>query len=360
MPVYKDEKRGTWYVSCYVETKDGKRKKVMRRGFKTQSEAKKAEAELIFNASLENPDNPTFTELAQEYLEWYKQRRKTSSYRKIESVVRIRLLPYLKNKRIQDITRRDVMKLQNELLSKYEVNSAKRTHTVLSSILNYAIKMEYLTRNVAREVGNIEARQDKRMEYWTLDEFKKFIQHVDDLMYKAFFMCLFFGGFRKGELLAITWKDVNFDDNTIDINKTVSRNKITSPKNESSNRVIKMPNHTMNLLRQLKLKRKPKPDHFVFGEFYDHIAETTLDRRYDEYIKKSKVKRIRIHDFRHSHASYLINNGYDIQIVSKRLGHSNVSTTLDIYAHLYPNKEDDAIAQMENDFKPADIIRLSK
>lgn len=360
MPVYKDKKRGTYYVSVYVETRDGERKKVMRRGFKSRQEAKKAEAELIFNASFESSDNPTFAELAEEYLAWYKQRRKASSYRKIESMIRIRLIPYLKNKKVQDITKRDVMRLQNNLLDKYEINSAKRTHAVLSSIFNYAIKVEYLTKNVAREVGNIQARQEKRMDYWTIDEFKKFIKHVDDLMYMAFFMCLFFGGFRKGELLAITWKDINFDDNTIDVNKTVSRNNITSPKNESSNRVLKMPNHTMNLLRQLKLNRKPKADYFVFGEYYNHLHESTLDRKYDEYIKKSKVKRIRIHDFRHSHASYLINNKYDIQIVSKRLGHSNVSTTYDIYSHLYPNKEDDAIAQMEADFKPADIIKLTK
>lgn len=360
MAIYRDNKRGTYYVSVYVEDKNGEKKRVMRRGFKTQAEAKRAEADIIFNYSKEFLENPTFKELSKEYLEWYKLRRKASSYRKIESMINVRILPKLKNKRIQEITRRDVMRLQNDFLNQYTVNSAKRTHTVLSSVLNYAIKMEYLSNNVAREVGNIQANQEKRMEYWTLEEFKEFIVHVDDLMYKTFFMCLFFGGFRKGELLALTWKDVNFNNHILDINKTTTRQDVTTTKNESSTRLVQMPNHTINLLRQLKLKVKPKQNYFVFGEYHTHLHDSTIDRHYAKYIKKSKVRRIRIHDFRHSHATYLINNNYDIQIISKRLGHSNVSTTYDIYAHLYPNKEEEAIKQMEQDFGTADMINLIK
>jgi len=113
-----------------------------------------------------------------------------------------------------------------------------------------------------------------------------------------------------------------------------------------------------NLLSELKLSQHVKSDYIVFGEFYDHMPQTSIDNHYETYIKSSKVKRIRIHDFRHSHASYLINMGNDIQIVSKRLGHANTSTTYDIYSHLYPSKEDDAVAKMEDDFKPADVVKI--
>lgn len=360
MAVYKDKKRGTWYVSVYITDKQGKRKRVLRRGFKTQREAKKTESEIIFNAELTVSDNPFFEDITAEYLEYYKQRRKASSYRKAKSTIDVRISPFFKNKRIKEITKRDIMLWHNKLLDKYKINSAKHTHTTLSTVLNYAIKMEYITINVAKEVGTIQATQDKEMSYWTLEEFKEFIKYVDDLKFKSFFMCLFFGGFRKSELLGVTWKDIDFKNNTIDINKTATRNEVTTTKNASSNRKIKMPQHTMNMLRQLKLKDNPKIDYFVFGEFYNHIHESTIDRHYDIYIGKSNVKRIKLHDFRHSHASYLINNGHDIQIVSKRLGHSNVSTTLDIYAHLYPNKEDAAIDQMEDDFGTADVIKIHK
>lgn len=360
MAIYKDKKRGTWYVSVYVELKNGERKRIMRRGFKSQAEAKVAEADIILNAAIENPDNPMFVDVVDEYIKWYEKRRRASSVHRLKKECRLYIKPYFKKRFIQDIKRRDIMKFQDFLLGKLSITTSKNVHSYLSAIFNYAIQMEYVNNNVAREVGNIQANEKRKFEYWTLEEFKEFLKVVDNFKYQTLFMCLFYSGARIGELLGLTWKDIDFEDNTIDINKTASMGNVTSPKTESSNRIIKMPNHTMNLLRQLKLQTKPKAGYFVFGEFYDPLSRNAVSDYYNKLFDKTKVKRIRIHDFRHSHASYLINNGYDIQIVSKRLGHAKVSTTLDIYAHLYPNKEEEAVEQMEDDFKPADIIKLIK
>lgn len=353
MAIYKDKKRGTYYISVIVEDKYGKKKRLVRRGFKTQALAKKAEAELIFTTQLEkhNAEDPTLEAVSMEYLNWYKQSRKKTSYNKTESVVRIRLLPYFKNKKIKDLTRRDVINFQTYSLENWSTSGAKRNHVVLSAILNFAIKLEYINSNVAREVGNINKREEKTINYWTLSEFTDFIECVDDLMYETFFSMLYFGGFRKGELLALEWKDIYFKTNTINVAKTAFKNDVTSTKTYQ-NRIVKLPQHTMNLLRQLKLKKgvEQKQDYKVFGEYHKHIAEATIDRRYDKYIEKAGVKRIRIHDFRHSHASYLINNSIDIQIVSKRLGHEDITTTYNTYAHLYPHKEDEAVELMEKDF----------
>lgn len=98
----------------------------------------------------------------------------------------------------------------------------------------------------------------------------------------------------------------------------------------------------------------------VFGEFHDHISTTTLDRKYAEYVKAAKVKKIRLHDFRHSHASYLINRNTIPSVVAKRLGHKDVGTTLNIYSHLYPSTEKEAVLKMEDDFKTAEIIHLKE
>src|SRR5699024_8686355 len=95
-----------------------------------------------------------------------------------------------------------------------------------------------------------------------------------------------------------------------------------------------MPQHTMRLLKKLKLQNKNKPNYVVFGEYKDHISETTIDRHYDQFIKKSGVKRIRLHDFRHSHVSYLINKGVDITLISKRVEHDDTSTTLNYYGYI--------------------------
>ncbi len=359
MAVYKDKKRGTYYFSVYVKISTGETKRFIRRGFESRQEARLAEADFLLNFEKEDEENISFGTLTEMYLKWYKQRRKASSYTKIESVIRIHLNPRFEKKKIKELSRRDVVKMHNDLLDKLSVKSTKVIHATLSTVLNYAIELEYLSANVAREVGNVNMRENRRMDFWTLDEFKTFIEVVDDLVYESLFMTLFYGGLRKGEALALTWKDIDFDHNIINIDKTVYHRNVTSPKNESSIRKIKMPQHTMNLLGELKLMRKPKNEYVVFGEFFDHIGETTIDSRYTKYIEASKVKRIRIHDLRHSHASYLISMGNDIQIVSKRLGHANTSTTLDVYAHLYPNAEDDAIAKMEDDFRPADVVKMS-
>lgn len=360
MAIYKDEKRGTYYVSVYVELKNGDRKRILRRGFNSQAEARVAEAEIIVNASIEDPDNPLFDDVLDEYSDWYEKRRKESSTHKVKKDIRLYVKPFFKNKHIQDITRRDVIRFQDYLLDKLSLTTAKNVHTQLSAIFRYAISMEYITENVAREVGNIKGSTNNRFEYWTLEEFKVFISVVDDLKHRSLFMLLFFSGARIGEVTALTWKDIDFKNNMIDINKTIYKNKATDPKTKTSIRKVMMPTHTMNLLRQLKLKESPKIDYFVFGEFYTPLHVNTARGIYRRYTDMVKLKEIRMHDFRHSHASYLINNGYDIQIVSKRLGHARVSTTLDIYSHLYPNKEDEAIAQMEKDFKGADIVKLVK
>lgn len=359
MTVYKDKKRGTYYYSVYVDLSGGEKKRYLKRGFKSKQEAKKAEIDFLYNFDAEDEENIKFEKIADMYLNWYKKRRKESSYTKIESVVRIHLKPQFEHKKIKEISKREIVKFHDDLLDSLSIASAKKVHTVLSAIFNYAIKLEYLKTNVAREVGNIDMKEPKQMNFWTLDEFKQFIQTVDHLMFRTLFMVLFYGGLRKGEALALTWKDIDFKNKIIDINKTVYHGRITSPKNESSVRKIKMPQHTMKLLGELKLNSKNKIDYVVFGEFYDHIAHSTLDRHFNEYVEQAEVKRIRIHDFRHSHASYLISLGNDIQIVSKRLGHANTSTTYDVYSHLYPNAEEKAIEKMEDDFMPANVIDIN-
>lgn len=358
MAIYRDKKRGTYYFSVYVDV-NGESKRFVRRGFANKNEAKKAEIDFLYNFDAEGEENISFSKLAHMYLRWYEKRRKNSSYTKIESVTRVHILPEFGNKLAKDVTKRNVIMFHDELLSKLKPVSAKKVHTVLSAILNHGISLEYLKINVAREVGNVDVLEDKRINFWTVDEFKQFISVVDDNFYKSFFMMLFYGGFRKGELLALTWKDIDFESNTIDINKTVYQRNVTSPKNRSSVRIVKLPEHTMKLLKEKKLQSKNKLTYVVFGNFFDHKPETTIDRDYNIYVKTSKLKRIRLHDFRHSHASYLIHLGIDISVISKRLGHANTSTTYDVYGHLYPNAEDTAISIMEDDFKPAEVIEIS-
>lgn len=360
MPVYKDKKRGTYYFITRIPTKNGT-KQVKRRGFETERAAKLAEAKLQIEAEegLFEEENPTFEYVADQYLEWYKRRRKASSYTKVESIVRVNLKPVFGKKRIKDIRNRDIRRFQDDLIdAEYSAHHIKKVHQTLSTIFNFAIKEEYTKNNPAREVGNVEMEEEQHINYWTLEEFKQFISVVDDYKYKTLFMTLYYSGMRKGELSALTWKDIDFKNNTININKTAYNTKITTPKTKSSIRTLKMPRYVMKMLQELKNIQKPKLNFFVFGEADIHLPATTLDRYYHKYLDKSKVKKIRLHDFRHSHASYLINKGAIPAVVAKRLGHKDVATTLNIYSHLYPSTEKEIIDQMEDDFKVADVLEF--
>ena len=360
MPVYYDKKRKTYYVSVYVEMKDGTKKRILRRGFKTQREAKKAENDIIFEYAQKSSNNPLMDELTVEYYEWSKKRRKESTIYKIDTMIKNQIDPFFKGKKVQDVKNKDIVKFHDFLLDTLAVSTAKTVHKQLSAMFNYAVKMEYININVCNEVGNIDIKEDKRIDYWTLEEFKLFISHVDNPKYKALFMLLFYSGARIGELLGLTWSDVNFDKNFIDINKRFYRGKIDTTKTDASTRIVQIPNHTMNLLREYKLSINPKPDYYVFGKYKSPLYPTNVWTYYMKAIEKSKVRKIRIHDLRHSHTAYLINKGTDIQIVSKRLGHEKISTTYDTYSHLYPNKENEAVMDMEDDFKQADVIKLFK
>ncbi len=363
MPIYEDEERGTFYFVTRVPKRGGGTKPVKRRGFATKGEARIAEAKIITDAEngLLEEEDPSFNYVADEYLEWYKRRRKESSYGKIESVIRVNIKPVFGKKKLRNISNRDIRRFQDDLIdSDFSVHHIKKIHQVLSAVFNFSITEEYTKVNPARLVGNVDLEESQHVNYWTLEEFKHFISIVDDHLYKTLFMTLYYSGMRKGELSALTWVDVDFETNTISINKTAYNTIVTTPKTQSSIRKLEMPKYVMSMLKQLKNTKQPKQKlrYYVFGDFYDHLPATTLDRNYHMYLEKAKIKKIRLHDFRHSHASYLINKGAIPAVVAKRLGHKDVATTLNTYSHLYPSTEKEIISQMEDDFKLADVLQF--
>lgn len=352
MPIYKDKERGTYYFTARVKQNDGSTKHIKRRGFKTKKEAKEAEAHLLTDT--QSMSAISFSDMANQYHDWYVARRKQSSTDVIKNIIFNHLIPEFGESKIVDIKPLNVMKYHNKIIKLYSPDYLKRIHVTLSAVFNYGIKHHELTENPARVVGNFEVESSKRMEFWELDVFKQFIEVVDDELYSAFFFTLYYSGCRKGELIALTWADVDFDKKTIDINKTDYNRIITKPKTQASNRVLLMPDFVIEKLAALKKsaeKSAPvKNNYIVFGHFLDSISTSNIDRRYNKYVELANVKRIKIHEFRHSHASYLINHGVSALVVAQRLGHADVATTLNTYSHLYPSKQTEAVAIMQSDF----------
>ena len=195
------------------------------------------------------------------------------------------------------------------------------------------------------------------MDFYTLDEYKQFDKTISDIEWHTFFEMLYYLGLRQGECQSLTWNDINMVDNTVSITKTLTtkikgeKYTISNPKTKNSIRTLPIPNKIIDDLKILKTNAQKYTDYnnnwFVFGNTLP-FAETTICNKKNEYCKLANLRQIRIHDFRHSCASLLINKGASITLVSKYLGHSSISITLNTYTHLYKNELKDISTIINN------------
>lgn len=320
-------------------------------GYKTKKEAQSAVAKfmLTYEATEKPTDEMKFEELYLLYIQHIKNRLKHSSQITIGLSLETHILPYFKDYTLSKITKKDIIEWQNKISAhpkNYSYAYKKKLHGYLTAIFNYAMEFHDLPTNPASKAKNFKNFEIKsEMKFWTEEEFKKFISAVDDLLYKAFFSFLYLTGARRGEALALTWGD--FKDNYVIINKACDfhikgqRYALTSPKNQSSNRKIILPESLVNLLKELQNNWSYGSNskiNFIFGGT-EPLPPETIRRKMKEYCEKSGVKEIRIHDFRHSHASLLINNSQNVLAVAKRLGHTNIEMTLNRYSHFFDKEQ---------------------
>ena len=199
----------------------------------------------------------------------------------------------------------------------------------------------------------------KEMQFFTIDEFHKFLAVEDDFKYRCLFQTLFYCGLRKGEIRGLSWNDINFNRGTLTVNKNVVCVKdektgnswtLTSPKTLSSYRTLPIPKFLLDNLDRLYLENSKyknfNNDWFIFGNI-NPLADTNIRTRKKRNIDLAGVKYIRLHDFRHSCASLLIDSGANITLVAKYLGHSKIEETLNTYSHLYQNRLDTIVNIIE-------------
>lgn len=344
MAIYKDEERGTWYCSFYYTDWQGKRKKKMKRGFKLQRDAREWEREFLEQYS-KNPDIK-FSSLYDKYIEYLKPRVRHSTIVTREVACKNHILPYFSNLVVSDITPADVVHWQNEILSKGFSDAYNYLlNAFLKAIFNYAVNYQGLLKSPCNKA--IGSTKRKNVTFWTPEEYKQFIECIDkDTIYYPIFETLYYTGMRIGEVLALTPKDIDFDNNTISINKTFyhagGKDVINPPKTKESERVITIPRFLANEIKEyMNHLYDLHDDERIFG--YQHTA---VRAKLNEVAERANVKRIRIHDLRHSHASMLINMGANPLLISKRLGHESPDITLKIYSHLFPTTETDIIEKI--------------
>lgn len=228
---------------------------------------------------------------------------------------------------------------RNEENKPYSSSYLKTLHNQLSAIFNYAVRFYDLRSNPAAKAGNMGSEERKEMLFWTKEEYQKFSEVMMDkpISYYAFQM-LYWTGIREGELLALTPADFDFEKGTVKISKTYQRIKgedmITSPKTKKSNRTVQMPDFLCTEMQEffnMQYGRKRKDRIF-------NITKSYLHHEMDRGSKAAGVKRIRIHDLRHSHISLLIDMGFSAVAIADRVGHESIEITYR-YAHLFPSKQ---------------------
>ena len=212
--IYKDAKRGTYYFRIKYYDKKNQRKEIKKSGFKQRKEALKKCNEIMDELEGVGQINKLpFDKLVDEYIEWYSARRKSSSVKALKTHTNNHLLPYFKSMDVFNMTTQDVMKFQNTKLKEgHSGEYLKKMHVFLVSLLNHAMKFHDLKQNVASLVGNFEIESNKRLNYWTLEQFNQFYDALATQQQKLFFKLLFYSGARKGEIRALTWRDINYDD----------------------------------------------------------------------------------------------------------------------------------------------------
>ena len=348
MTVHKDPKTGKWFVKLRYKDWTGKAKDTTKRGFPTRREA--VEYETNFLARKSGTLDMKMSEFVKIYMEERFPRLKEVTRETKTYIIKDKILPYFGDLKLNAITSTEIIRWQNQMLSyrddhgkPYSKSYLKELHTQINAIFNYAVRYYKLPANPASIAGNFGSDNEIEMDFWTTEEYLKFSnQMMDDPPYYYCFQILYWLGIREGEALALTKKDFNFKKKTVTINKTFQilhsgKRIITSPKTTKSIRTITVPDF---LCEEMKEYFDMLPDDNDEDRIFFMLRKDLLYKHLKKGAIAAGVKRIRVHDLRHSHVSLLINMGYSAVAIAERMGHESVHVTFR-YAHLFPSVQKD-------------------
>lgn len=379
MPIYKTNiknKDGKTRYDVYVNYTDayGNHKQIHKLcyGF---NEAKELERQLLSQVKSEEiTTGITVKELFEEYIENIKYDIRQASLTKKKTVYNNHIIS-LANHRIDKLNVKILSKWKIEMNNKktksnkpLSLRTKQNAYKELRALLNYAVKMEYIPSNPIKRIDNFkDAYQSKpEISFYTKEEFKKYIaaalsvaQERNYYDFYVFFNIAYFTGARKGEIHALRWSDIK--GNQLSITKSICQklkegDVETPPKNKSSNRTLQMPQSLVSILEEHKSRQQTyceqlgeewNDNNFICG-LYKPLRDSSLDNENRKYADLANLHRIRIHDFRHSHASLLVNNNINILEVSRRLGHTNIEMTLNTYSHFFPQEEEKALKILDD------------
>lgn len=343
MPVYKDKKKskGAWFVSyTYKDASTGKFHKKTKRGFDTCKAAKTWERENYTPTVSGNNVEMTFRDAVKEYERFLGCSKATSQKHQEHYSIRCSELLEL---RICRITKSDLVRWRNNLSrSDYSTSTKNTTLGLVRSVFAYAAEVHNIANpaTILKRFKLTDAEVLQEMHVWTPEEFDRFAACVVDRKYRLFFEFLFWTGCRRGEAIALQKKDVSNGRATIKYSQRSYKEGLKPTKTRQKRNIILDKLLWRNIEPLLE-----EPGDYLFGG-YSPISPTRADAVFKKAIMESGVPQIRIHDLRHSHATWLINNGVNIVAVSKRLGHASIEQTLKTYTHLLDTTDQNMIVKI--------------
>lgn len=348
---------GQWSVRFRI-SENGEPKNKRLSGFATRDDAEIAYKNYL---SLHGNGIKSFKKLYEEYLNSVAYSLKGSTLYNKMRVFELHILPFFDKRDAFRVNKRELIewrtwlmkkrskKSQNALSVSY-INNIRAELCAFFSYLNQVYDIPNIVLSMKPLKKNWE--QVKEMRFYDLKQFKRLITRMKRAkspriknMWVTFFMMLYYSGARVGEVLALSDTDIDFSSGMVYINKSLTRKtldgspyKITTPKNKGSIRNISLPKHLLHQLSEyLEWKKQMEiSGYFLFGG-EKPLGSFSYSRMLKNYSIIAGLPCIRIHDFRHSHASLLINLGANVALVSRRLGHINTQQTLNTYSHLFPN-----------------------
>ena len=352
MPAYKDKKTGLFYVQFYYRDARGAKRHKTKKGFQTELEALLWEKN--FKALKDDAMDMTFADFCKVYEAEARPRVREHTWLTKENIIQSKLLPFFGDMRMCDIRPVDIVRWQNSLTgsTRADGDGFKPTYlriinNQLNAIFNHAERYYSLEKNPVHKVDKMGSKEAGEMQFWTKDEYLRFSEAISDkpLAFYAFEV-LYWMGIRCGELLALTPSDFMLDSSRLRINKSYQSlhgvDTVTDPKTPKSVRTIVMPAFLRDEMADfIEMRDDVAPDERLFA-----VTKHFLAHEMERGCKASGVKRIRIHDIRHSHVSLLIEMGFSALAIAERMGHEAVDITYR-YAHLFPTKQDEMAAALD-------------
>ncbi|WP_163526657.1 site-specific integrase [Halobacillus ihumii] len=353
------KKRGTTY-SIRVDAgtdANGKRKQIRRSGFKTKKAAQEKINELLYDLQSGKQlfkEDITIQELFAKYDRIILSQSNTRTMEAYREGYK-RFMKYLKQDTLTHIKPYHLQEAYSEMLDEYSIHSHNNSVTIISHLFEFAVDNEFIQKDPHKKI-KMKKVPKTEIDVWTEEDINKFMNIChDDLYSRTMFALTLHTGMRKGEVRGLMWDDIDLSEKVIHIKRQLAPaksqfNEWIPPKSESSRRPIYISNYLVNLLKKYKKHAwHPNISNGVFSnERGTAIATKTMSDRLDRYAFCAGIKRIRYHDLRHTHATILIQKGVNIKVVSDRLGHSDISITLNKYTHFDESSKREAAEVFES------------